>query len=144
MHFQKLMNQIFGTGCTRTGWSVYGLIWVMPCRLFGAKPLPTPMRTYDQSDIWERHSLKFESKWNNFHTKHVFENGVYKMLANSFRPLSYAKRCATTGRWWLKQAHSATPLGLYRTPGIDSSAISNKKSYLQHNQQNIRPFSITT
>ena len=42
----------------------------MAWHLFGAKPLSKPMMAYYQLDpCWE---MKFESKYNNFHTKKLF------------------------------------------------------------------------
>ena len=39
----------------------------MACRLFGAKPLPEIILPYSQLDPWEQTSVKFESKYKNFH-----------------------------------------------------------------------------
>ena len=44
-------------------WTGSALVQVMACRLFGAKPLPEPMRVYYQLDSWEQISLKFKSEF---------------------------------------------------------------------------------
>ena len=38
------------------------LVQVMACRLFGAKPIPEPIRPCCQLDPWEQTSMQFESK----------------------------------------------------------------------------------
>ena len=40
----------------------------MACRLFGAKPLPEPVLTYCQLDLWQQISVKFELKYKTFHS----------------------------------------------------------------------------
>ena len=37
------------------------LVQIMPCRLFGAKPLSKHMMAYYQLDLWAQISVKFES-----------------------------------------------------------------------------------
>ena len=43
------------------------LVQIMACRLFGAQPLSEPMLDYCQLDPCEHKSVKFKSKYNNFH-----------------------------------------------------------------------------
>ena len=50
-------------------WTGSGLVQVMACRLFGAKPLPEPMLAYCQLDSYEHISVKFESESNHFHSR---------------------------------------------------------------------------
>ena len=41
----------------------------MACRLCAVKPLSEPMLEYSQLNLWEQISVKFESKYNNFHSR---------------------------------------------------------------------------
>ena len=50
-------------------WIGSGLVQVMACRLFGAKPLPQPMFAYCRLDFWEQISMKFESEFCYFHAR---------------------------------------------------------------------------
>ena len=50
-------------------WTGSSLVWVMACRLIGAKPLPTPMLTYCQLDSWGHYSVKFESEFYHFQSR---------------------------------------------------------------------------
>ena len=50
-------------------WNWLSLVQVMPCRLFGAKPLIEPMRTYFQLDLLVQNSIKFTSRHKHFHKK---------------------------------------------------------------------------
>ena len=43
------------------------LVQIMACRLCGTKPLSEPMLDYCKLDPWEHISVKFWSKYNNFH-----------------------------------------------------------------------------
>ena len=49
-------------------WIGSGLVQRMACRLCGAKPLTEPMLSYCKLDHWEQTSMKFESKYNTFHS----------------------------------------------------------------------------
>ena len=49
-------------------WTGSGLVQVMACRLFGAKPLPEPMLAYCQLDSQEQISVKLESEFYDFHS----------------------------------------------------------------------------
>ena len=49
-------------------WTLSTLVQVMARHLFGAKPLPEPMLPYCQLDPWEQTSVKFESRYNTFHS----------------------------------------------------------------------------
>ena len=49
--------------CQRIGWALFQ---IMACRLFSAKPLPKPMRTYCQLDPLEQTSIKLEPKYEVF------------------------------------------------------------------------------
>ena len=44
------------------------LVQIMACQLFGAKPLSKPMLSYCQLDPKEQTSVKFQSKYKNFHS----------------------------------------------------------------------------
>ena len=44
------------------------LVPAMACHLFVAKPLSQPMMVYFQLDPWGYISVKYQSKYNNFHT----------------------------------------------------------------------------
>ena len=50
-------------------WSRPSLIQVMVCYFFSINPLPEPMLTYCQFLSQEQTSVKFESKYNNLHSK---------------------------------------------------------------------------
>ena len=50
----------------RIGWA---LVQIMACRLIGAKPLSKPMLAYCQLDPKEQTSVKFQSKFNHFHSR---------------------------------------------------------------------------
>ena len=49
------------------------LVLIMPCCLFGAKPLSEPIQC--QLDTWEQTSGTFESKYQNFDLKYCLKNG---------------------------------------------------------------------
>ena len=49
-------------------WTGAALLQVMAFRLFSTKPLPEPMLTYCQLDPWTKTSLKFELKYEAFHS----------------------------------------------------------------------------
>ena len=48
-------------------WTGSSLVQVMAWHRTGAKPLPGPMMTYRQLDLWEQISIKFLSKYTIFH-----------------------------------------------------------------------------
>ena len=48
-------------------WNKSALVQVMSWRLLSAQPLPEPMLAYCQLDPWEQISVKFETKFYNFH-----------------------------------------------------------------------------
>ena len=55
-------------------WTGSTLVQVMACRLFGAKPLPEPMRVYCWLNSWEQISEKFESEFYHFHSRKCIWN----------------------------------------------------------------------
>ena len=52
--------------CHRTG---SALVQVMPCCLFGAKPLTEPILNYCQLHPWEQTSVKFDWQYKTFHSR---------------------------------------------------------------------------
>ena len=42
---------------------------IIACYLLGTKPFSEPMLAYYKFEHWEQNSVKFESKYNNFHTR---------------------------------------------------------------------------
>ena len=50
-------------------WIWSALVQILACRLFGAKPLSKPMLVYCQLDPREQSSVKFKSKYKNFHSR---------------------------------------------------------------------------
>ena len=55
-------------------WIRSALVQIMACRLFGTKPLFKPVLGYYQFDPKEKTSVKFESKYNTFHS----QKGIWK------------------------------------------------------------------
>ena len=50
-------------------WPGSALVQIMACRLFGAKPLPQPVLTYQQLDPYEPISLKFKSQFKHYYSR---------------------------------------------------------------------------
>ena len=50
-------------------WTGLALVQIMACRLFGAKPLFESVLANCQFDSWEQISVKFKSKFCNFHSR---------------------------------------------------------------------------
>ena len=55
-------------------WIELALVYIMACRLLGAKPLSKPMQGYCQLDPEEQTSVKFESKYDAFHSRKCIWN----------------------------------------------------------------------
>ena len=55
-------------------WIGWALVKIMACRIFSAKPLPKPIQDYYQLDPQEQTSMKFESKYKNFHSRKCIWN----------------------------------------------------------------------
>ena len=55
-------------------WTGSALVMVMASCLFGAKPLPEPLLTYWLLDPYEQTSVKFKSKYKNFHSRKCIGN----------------------------------------------------------------------
>ena len=79
---------------THWGWVVHNmcqqmrssLLQIMACRLLGAMPFSEPMLNYCQLNPWQQTSVKFESKYHNFHSskllsKCCLQNGSHFVSA---------------------------------------------------------------
>ena len=88
-------------------WTGSAFVKVMACRLFGAQPLPEPMRVYCQLDSWDQISVKFESEFYHFYSMH-FKLSSAKMVpilsrerwVNSPRPRDAYMRQSTNNHWF--------------------------------------------
>ena len=59
-------------------WIESALVHIMACRLSGAKKLSSKaMLGYCQFDPWEQNSVKYQSKYKNFHSRKCF--GKYRL-----------------------------------------------------------------
>ena len=67
-------------------WTMSSLVQAMAWHLSGAKPLPEPMMTYYQSDLYKQTSIWFWSKCNHFHWRKKFKNAFCKLSAILSRP----------------------------------------------------------
>ena len=106
-------------------WTVWALVQVMACRLFGAKPLPEPMLAYCQLDPWEQFSVKFESEFYHFHS--INRSGVTLDL-RTYVHLGRACRFTYAVRWSgipIKSRHGLTyfhfPVLIWKGNAIRSS-----------------------
>ena len=65
------------------------LVQAMACCLFSIKLLPKPMVNYCEMDSKNQTCVKFESKYEDFHTKNAFENIICNMVAILFWSLCF-------------------------------------------------------
>ena len=112
-------------------WTRSALVWVMACRLVGAKPLSEPMKEYFQLVPCEQASVKFESKYKTFHSwKRIWtcrlRNGGHFVLGkmSKVEALSYWENKNT---WALR---AATVCKCSRVPFLFRGAVNVKVIYL--------------
>ena len=71
-------------------WIVSAFVQMMACRLLSAKLLSKPMPACCQLDLQEQTSVKFNSKYKNFHSqkcisKYRLQNGDHFVLRKMFK-----------------------------------------------------------
>ena len=79
------------------------MVQIMAWHLFSAKPLFEPMLAYCRLDPWQQISVKYQSKYNNFHIiKSIPENVVCKIAAIFFSvSICYRIRYVSImSHWW--------------------------------------------
>ena len=90
-------------------WTRSSLVQIMACRLLGAKPLSEPMLTYSQLGLKEQNSVKYQSKWEHFHSRKCdfptkLSWGRWVKLHNMmYVPLGYSLIIEESA-WWLSMA----------------------------------------
>ena len=89
------------------------LVQVMPCHLLGAKLSPEPTMTHCKLDAWEHNLLKFESRYNSFHSRKYIWKCCLQNVTNFVtfpEPVCVNSMWSSDDIWWLVNIGSGNGL----------------------------------